>query len=520
MKWTLTALVVALGVVGASAQQAATPLLDQLVKEVASLRTAAPPPVAAGVLVMPGANLQAALDAAAPGATLLLAQGATYKTNLALRNKVGTATITIRTIGLDDTVLPPGVRLDPSVSAAKLAKLTCDDCFAPVLAADAGAHDYTFIGVEFAGSAAHPDRDVIQFGVIASAFVSAYADQPSNITFDRVYVHGDPVAGGHRGLLLDGKNMKLVNSHVGGFWEVGRDSQAVLLVQAAGPVLIENNFLEASGENFLTGGADPKIAGAVPSDITFRGNWVFKPLAWKAKPGMVKNLFELKNARRVLVEGNVFENNWADSQSGNAILFSVRNQDGTCPWCTVQDVLFQNNVLKNGGNFALNVAGTDNNHPSAVMSNVKVLNNLFDAHMGPQLLAPITGFELGHNTFLGVTYTWMSLGAAKEPLVKGDMNIHDNVTGTGEYGINGTAVGLGIPALEQSFVYKFTNNVLEATAARFIAYPPGTILLAPGTLAAKLDPQSRYLGTEPGSDGKKPGADIDALRKAIPWLVP
>ncbi|HXG90746.1 MAG TPA: hypothetical protein VNN73_00055, partial [Blastocatellia bacterium] len=45
----------------------------------------------------------------------------------------------------------------------------------------------------------------------------------------------------------------------------------------------------------------------------------------------VKNLFELKNARRVLIDANLFENNWVDGQSGFAILFTVRNQDGTAP---------------------------------------------------------------------------------------------------------------------------------------------------------------------------------------------
>ena len=44
---------------------------------------------------------------------------------------------------------------------------------------------------------------------------------------------------------------------------------------------------------------------------------------------LVKNLFELKNARNVLVERNVFENNWANGQAGYAILFTPRNQEGT-----------------------------------------------------------------------------------------------------------------------------------------------------------------------------------------------
>ena len=35
----------------------------------------------------------------------------------------------------------------------------------------------------------------------------------------------------------------------------------------------------------------------------------------------VKNLFELKNARNVLISGNIFENHWQESQPGYAIVF-------------------------------------------------------------------------------------------------------------------------------------------------------------------------------------------------------
>ncbi len=85
----------------------------------------------------------------------------------------------------------------------------------------------------------------------------------------------------------------------------------------------------------MFGGADPLIADLVPSDIEIVGNHFAKPLRWKADDPRyegvawsVKNLFELKNARRVLVEGNLFEYNWPHAQNGFAILFTVRNQDG------------------------------------------------------------------------------------------------------------------------------------------------------------------------------------------------
>ena len=46
---------------------------------------------------------------------------------------------------------------------------------------------------------------------------------------------------------------------------------------------------------------------------------------------MVKNLFEMKAARRVTIEGNIFENCWGQRQAGYAIVFTVRAQGGVMP---------------------------------------------------------------------------------------------------------------------------------------------------------------------------------------------
>ena len=94
-----------------------------------------------------------------------------------------------------------------------------------------------------------------------------------------------------------------------------------------------------------------------------QASWTTTGLAWTddgTSPGtvapapeisrwQVKNLFELKNARRVRIEGNVFENNWAHAQDGAAILFTPRNQDGGCSWCIVENVTFERNVVRRVG---------------------------------------------------------------------------------------------------------------------------------------------------------------------------
>jgi hypothetical protein len=114
----------------------------------------------------------------------------------------------------------------------------------------------------------------------------------------------------------------------------------------------------------------------VPSDIEIRRNHFFKPLSWRGV-WQVKNLFELKNAQRVVIEGNLFENNWADAQGGIAILFTVRNQEGTAPWSVVRDVTFTNNIVRHAAG-GVSILGSDDINPSKQSENITIRNNVFD----------------------------------------------------------------------------------------------------------------------------------------------
>ena len=172
----------------------------------------------------------------------------------------------------------------------------------------------------------------------------------------------------------------------------------------SGPFHIINNHLEASGENVLFGGATAYIPKMVPSDIEIRGNHFFKPLSWKVDDPSyvghhwtVKNHFELKNARRVVVEGNLFENCWNDGQTGFSVVLTPRAD----PYATVADLSFTNNVIRNstGG---VNLLGRDNNAPTRTdrQQNIRIANNLFE-QIGTEPLLQVNGVDglvFDHNT--------------------------------------------------------------------------------------------------------------------------
>ncbi len=117
------------------------------------------------------------------------------------------------------------------------------------------------------------------------------------------------------------------------------DSQGILLggnaAVAEGPFTIVNNFIESASEPAFAGGGGTGATNTVPHDLEFRRNHTFHPLFWKANDPSyfgtsftVKNLFELKNLDRVLIEALIAEQTWEGQadQHGHAILLSAKNQ--------------------------------------------------------------------------------------------------------------------------------------------------------------------------------------------------
>jgi hypothetical protein len=473
--------------------------------------------IASTISVGSGAELQNAIVNAQPGDTILLARGVVYTGNFTLTDKGSstgsTSTITIRTTG-DDGLAGDGQRVLPPM-APLLAKIRSPNSLPAILTAP-GAHHWRLMLVEIVGNGL---GDLIALG---DGGETSLARVPHNLVLDRVYAHGDPSLGQKRGISLNSASTTITGSYISDIKAVGQDSQGICGWNGPGPFIITNNSLEAAGENLLFGGADPSIPNLVPSDIMISANLLSKPVAWRSQNWSVKNLFELKNARRVFATDNVFENNWEGGQPGYAILFTVRNQDGRCPWCQVDHVTFESNVVRHSA-AGIQMLGYDYGNPSQQTQTILIHNNVFwdiDSQNwgGNGYFLTIVGgprdVTVDHNTIISDHGSGV-IQVDGPPIL--EFKFTNNLAKHNSYGIIGTSHAVGSDTISAFFpASEIRSNVLAGGSAG--SYPPGNSFPAPDQFQAQFASYTggdyHLLGNSPWHRAGLDGLDLGAVFSA------
>ena len=581
-------------------------------------------------------DLQAAINAAVFGDTILLRAGQTYTGHYTLRVKSGTGSIVIRSDAAD-TNLPgatarlvpsgrPGANTSPSLLARIVGKGGSYKT-TPLLRTEPGAHGYILRFIDFDGAAQIGYETLIQMGTDTTAA------PPYDIVLDRVYIHGHRYKGQKRGVTLNGSRLSVINSYISDIKAVNADSQAILGYNGAGPITIVNNFLEGAGENVMFGGGDPAVTNLVPSDITIERNHFFKPLAWRnailPPPGgvraaagsggslaagthyfkvvavmttgtttvvsapssevaatvgssgavtvswspvagadryrvyrgtatgtqtvylettatsyvykggtqvsgtpptggtkwTVKNLFELKNAQRVTLEGNIFENCWGAGQSGYALMLTPRNS-GSAPWTRVRNVTFRNNIVRHVAG-VVNITGYDDSDPTLRTEHIAFRNNLFydvnNTAYGSGARAIVVGDGAAYlvfesNTFIHTNSSVLyGYGAAMPGLV-----FENNIFQHHRYGIMGGGSSTGNPTLALYFPDAVVRcNVMAGGNASLYPTPnafPTTTQWNSSFVNPSADDYRLVAGSPValgGCAGEVPGADIAAVQSAV-----
>src|ERR1017187_8167288 len=516
-----------------------------------------------------GGDLQSALNSASCGDTIQLHAGATFVGTFTFPAKScdGNNWIIVRT-SADDSKLPAeGSRLTscyagvsslpgrPAFQCAStnnvLAKLVMATSASGPIVFASGANYYRLIGLAVTRAAfPAPVYSLIQF-----------KGPVDHLVFDRLWVHGTAQDETTRGIGLGGTYIAIVDSSFTDFHCVSgtgscTDAQAIAGGggnDPMGPYKIVDNFLEASGENILFGGG---AATATPADIEIRQNHMFKPLTWmkgqagyvgltNENPFIVKNLLELKNAQRVLVEGNIMEYSWGGfSQSGFAILLTPKNQAGSngsnlCPICQVTDVTIRYNSIRHvGGGLQIANALSDNGGAPLDGQRYSIHDIVIDdIDGGFAQLSVSAGAPLLQNVTINHVTAFpssMLLNIGTMVATSGPMKnfvFTNNIVSVGTYPVWSTGGGPAncayfdnpLTTFNACFSSSsFASNALIGNSPAFPATQWPSRNFFPASASAvrfvgncgdyHLRPSSPYKGK--GTDGKDLGADVDAVISA------
>jgi len=542
------------------------------------------PAAGAVINVNAGGNLQTALNAAQCGDVIELQAGATFSGEFLVpaKNCDINHWIWIRTSSPDSALPAEGQRATPCYAGvaslegrpqyscnnpqnvmAKVEIQTKGDGpfqFAP------GANFYRFIGLEVTRPAGTPGpaRLISGKGTI------------DHVIVDRSWLHGAPQDETHDGINLNGAtNVAVVDSYFSDFHCISVSGACIDAHAVAGgvsdtqdgPFLIQDNFLEASGEAILFGGG---AATLTPSDITIINNHFWKPWQWMpgnspfvggptGNPFIVKNHLELKNAVRVLVQANLMENNWGGfSQTGYGILLTPKNQHtqsgaNVCPLCQVTDVTIRYSHVSHGGGgiqIASALSGNGKDGAPALAGTRYSIHDVVLDDLNKKYVGGGTAYEIMNawpknplNT-ITINHTTAIPDAASHMMIMGNLSPNASMYGlvftnnlviTGQYpvwntgGASSCAVDdVPITSIVKCFsTYTFGNNGLVAPPPSFPPSKWPSNNMFPQTINEveftnynngnggnyELLPNSPYKNK--GTDGLDLGADIVGLNTAL-----
>lgn len=497
---------------------------------------------------------------------IVLAAGKTFSYVQLPGRAAGTGWVTLRSSNLAS--LPAfeprkaTCRVSPT-DAPKMAKIQMDGRAAGGghngVTTSAGAHHYRLAGIEIAGAPAASSGS--WFGVFLGADLNGFpAPNIHHFVIERSYIHGDPNADMREGIRGDADQgyVGAVCNYISEIHEDGADSQAFIVIATPGPVLVENNYLESAGENWMCGGAVAGSAALVPKDIYVVRNTLQKQTKWLTvgKPGgglwTRKTALETKDCRRVVIEGNLFQD-WF-GEGGHAMRLTPRNENGTGPYTEVSDLEIRFNTFRRGMNW-LNAFGSDDGagcggactsmqsqrwwiHDNLVYDLGK---NGLGGESNGSLMTWATGGAAG---FLNFSYTHnTALGTCERVFATAGQN-HTNV----DYSNNLQAFGCadasfarvvgdwlgtntyGTTQLDRAITnWTYAGNTLFDYSSSFemqSQYPATTVFDPAGAAAIgmvnpaagdfHLKPGSPYsaTGTSPASDGKDRGVEWDLFDAA------
>jgi hypothetical protein len=447
---------------------------------------------------------------------------------------------------------------------------------------DMSADYYRFVGIRFQKDSSAVNYRIIFFsGVIGSEENAQLteAQSPTHMFLDRCWVDGENDGRVQNGVVFNCRYFACVDSVLDGMWADGFESHAFMSHNSPGPWKIDGCEIESASINLIIGGLNPHIPGLQTYDGLFRRNWVHKRTSWNVNNPLtsdghldpdsgqpsgrvVKNLFELKWGRRILIECNVFEYNWSWAQQGAAICFKTENsiEDGA-PGGSItnrtSDIIFRDNIVRHSSGaiefIGRGYGGALDNHTGRI----ELSNNLFhdiaadiyahstDSGVSPRAFMFSEGANniyLKNNTFTLTHLTKTRWGIAWQHIfqsgyTQAGLDFENNVFDIrANPGGSGTIYSSGHPSSPAHGTatldaysggdYTFSRNVLTGALNDAGVYPSNNEypdLSSEIMFVDHTNGDFRLAGSSPyknyGLDGNDPGCDFDVLDLATDTVV-
>jgi hypothetical protein len=300
LKTLLTALLILLTAPTVTTQQ--TPsrevvILEQIERLLQEWRTPPPPPPPPVTTIPCDGDLQAAL---AVGGSMVLTPGCTFTGNF-------TAPSPASIVAIGATLVTPNVSPALTVTGANV----------------------TLMGGTLLAAPGAPTSDLL---ILTG----------QDITLLDTILLGNGQT--KRGISAQGQRMTFEGITIREIGRVGQESQAIAMWNGTG-LTVRRSFLQAGSQEFLSGGSSPSVPNHVPADILFEDNVLSGNVAWRGAGYVRKTSFELKSARRVVLQRNIIEHVWRDAQTGFGITITP-SQYGNSPETIVEDVLIADNTIR------------------------------------------------------------------------------------------------------------------------------------------------------------------------------
>jgi hypothetical protein len=204
------------------------------------------------------------------GDTITLTAGQTYTGPFTLKSGL-TSTVTIRSSG--HASLPADGQRVQSSDRSNMAIIVCSNsanqaCFSTT-GNDADNWRLTGLDMRQANGVGNAGA-MVKTGNDAE---TTSANTPNNIEIDHCWIEATQ-SGTVRGIFINGRNINVHDNYISGFRNAGQECQAILLAGGPGPVTIDNNYMMALGEVFMSGGL---TVGILPGDLTFTRNYLEAP---------------------------------------------------------------------------------------------------------------------------------------------------------------------------------------------------------------------------------------------------